>query len=191
MLISSYRQSYYSADEYPKHGTAIASVRAGNVIGGGDWAVDRLVPDIIRAVKKNEVVNIRNPQAIRPWQHVLEPLIGYIKLAEQLFSVGAEFAEAWNFGPCEDDAQPVQWLAEKFTDLWGKGFTWNIDNGEQLHEAHYLKLDCSKARARLNWRPKWNLQTAIKAVIDWHKAEISGENLKLLCLTQIADYQSS
>lgn len=189
LLISSYRESYFPVNEYSSHQTAIASVRAGNVIGGGDWAKDRLIPDAIMAFQHGNSVCIRYPRAIRPWQHVLEPLMGYMKLAERLYDSGGGFAEAWNFGPRDIDAKPVQWLVSKLAELWGEGASWCVDKADHPHEATYLKLDCSKAHLRLGWEPKWDLQTSMKAIVDWHKAEMNGDDLRCLCLSQIGDYE--
>jgi CDP-glucose 4,6-dehydratase len=138
LVTSAYRRSFFGKGE-----TALGSARAGNVIGGGDWALDRLVPDILRAFERGEAVVIRNPQSIRPWQHVLEPLSGYLALAERLHQDGAAWAEGWNFGPRDDDARPVQWIVETLATAWGGGATWRLDVGEQPHEANYLKLDIS------------------------------------------------
>jgi len=188
LLIASYRNSYFPNNLYNEHKTAIASVRAGNVIGGGDWAEDRLIPDIMRAVLVNSTINIRNPNAIRPWQHVLEPLVGYINLAEKLFISGAKYAEAWNFGPKEEDAKPVQWIVEEITKYWGEGANWIADNDEHPHEANYLKLDCSKSHAKLKWWPRWSLRTALEKIIEWHKKEQEGFDMKLCTLEQIKNY---
>ena len=188
LLIASYRDSYFSVAKYNEHKTALASVRAGNVIGGGDWAEDRLVPDIIRAVQHDNTVHIRNPNSIRPWQHVLEPLDGYIELAEKLFSSGEQYAEAWNFGPKEEDAKPVQWIVERMTESWGEDANWVVDNGDHPHEANYLKLDCSKAHTKLNWWPKWPLKNALEKIIEWHKEEQKGADMKTFSLNQIEDY---
>jgi CDP-glucose 4,6-dehydratase len=167
---------------------AVASARAGNVIGGGDWAGDRLVPDIVRAFMAGEKVHIRNPNAIRPWQHVLEPLSGYLLLAQRLYEDGPSFAEGWNFGPSEDDAQPVEWIVKSLCEKWGNGAGYLIDDGDHPHEANYLKLDCSKARARLGWRPRWSLSKALNAIVDWTKQYQAGNNLRLACLEQICEY---
>jgi len=188
LLIASYRSSYYSIKTHNQHNTAIASVRAGNVIGGGDWAKDRLIPDIIRAIQKNIPVSIRYPNAIRPWQHVLEPLYGYLKLAECLFKDGDKYAEGWNFGPRDDDAKPVIWIVNKVLDLWGGG-TSIVDHGDHLHEAGLLKLDCSKAHNRLDWQPIWSLEMALHKIVEWHKYEIENEgSVKSICIKQIHDY---
>ena len=192
LLISSYRDSYFSQDKYSKHKTAIASVRAGNVIGGGDWADDRLIPDIIRAFENNEKVVIRNPKSTRPWQHVLEPLSGYLKLAEQLEKNGSKYAQAWNFGPIEEDARSVQWIVEKMTKLWGDNADWIDDESGHLpHEANYLKLDCSKAHMKLNWYPKWDLCQTLSKIVEWHKLDCSGNKCRDLCLEQINEYMNT
>ena len=188
LLISSYRNSYFPQDKYSEHKTAIASARAGNVIGGGDWAEERLIPDIIKAFKNNEKVIIRNPKSTRPWQHVLEPLSGYLKLAEQLEKNGDQYAEAWNFGPAEIDARPVQWIVEKMAKLWGENANWINDKSEHPHEANYLKLDCSKAHMKLNWYPRWDLSETLLRIVEWHKLKDAHNNYRKLCLTQINDY---
>ena len=188
LLISSYRNSYFPQDKYSEHKTAIASARAGNVIGGGDWAEDRLIPDIIKAFKNNEKVIIRNPKSTRPWQHVLEPLSGYLKLAEQLEKNGDQYAEAWNFGPAEIDARPVQWIVEKMAKLWGENANWINDKSEHPHEANYLKLDCSKAHMKLNWYPRWDLSETLLRIVEWHKLKDAHNNYRKLCLTQINVY---
>ena len=176
LLIASYRSSYYPESLFKEHKTAIVSVRAGNVIGGGDWAEDRLVPDIIRAFQENDTVKIRNPDAIRPWQHVLEPLSGYIKIAELLIN--------------NEDARPVRWIVEKMAKEWGNDPKWIIDENNFFHEANYLKLDCSKAYSKLNWRPKWNLEQALLKIIEWHKLERKGKNCNEICLSQIREYKA-
>ena len=188
LLISSYRNSYFPQDKYSEHKTAIASARAGNVIGGGDWAEDRLIPDIIKAFKNNEKVIIRNPKSTRPWQHVLEPLSGYLKLAAQLEKNGDQYAEAWNFGSAEIDARPVQWIVEKMAKLWGENANWINDKSEHPHEANYLKLDCSKAHMKLNWYPRWDLSETLLRIVEWHKLKDAHNNYRKLCLTQINDY---
>ena len=191
LLISSYRDSYFPRDKYSEHKTAIASVRAGNVIGGGDWADDRLIPDIIRAFQNNEKVVIRNSKSTRPWQHVLEPLSGYLKLAEQLEENGGKYAEAWNFGPIEEDARSVQWIVERLTKLWGGNAGWIDDENRHLHEANYLKLDCSKARMKLHWRPRWDLSQTLLKIVEWHKLECKKDKCRELCLTQINEYMNT
>ena len=186
LVTAAYRQSFFNM---AGHKVAVASARAGNVIGGGDWAADRLIPDMVRAVSENRPVLIRNPHAIRPWQHVLEPLSGYLLLAQKLYEEGSGFAEGWNFGPSDDDAKPVQWIVERYTQLWGEGASWSLDQAEHPHEAHYLKLDCSKARMRLDWQPKWSLAHALENITLWHKAHQQGKNMREFSLRQIAAYQ--
>ena len=181
-----YRQSFLTAQNI-----ALASARAGNVIGGGDWASDRLIPDFLRAIDAKQTLIIRSPNAIRPWQHVLEPLSGYLMLAEKLFTDGANYAEAWNFGSNDDDAKPVQWILEQLQTLFPK-LSWQCDTKpQQLHEAHYLKLDSSKAKQRLNWQARWNLKTALEKTVQWHEAWRKGENMNALSLKQINDYHYS
>lgn len=191
MVTSAYRNSFFNPEKYSAHGVALASARAGNVIGGGDWAQDRLIPDIMRAITQGQPVSIRNPQAIRPWQHVLEPLSGYLFLAQKLYEEGAAFAEGWNFGPNDEDAKPVQWIVEQLTGAWEEGASWVLDGGNHPHEAHYLKLDCSKAKARLGWYPRWNLQTTLESITRWNKQRLAGENMKIVSLQQIAEFKIS
>jgi CDP-glucose 4,6-dehydratase len=188
LVISAYRESYFPPDEYQRHGVALASTRAGNVIGGGDWAVDRLIPDIMRAIMADRPVVIRNPQAIRPWQHVLEPLSGYLCLAEQLWMHGPEFAQGWNFGPNDEDARPVSWVVDRLTNLWGGNARWELDSTQHPHEATYLKLDCSKARNLLGWSPRLPLSTALEWTVEWYRAYQRDEDMRRLTETQIADY---
>jgi len=191
LVTATYRNSYFHPEKHHEHGVAIASGRAGNVIGGGDWADDRLIPDIMRAITQGEPVNIRNPQAMRPWQHVLEPLSGYLLLAEKLYNEGADFAEGWNFGPNDEDAKPVQWIVERLTQSWGEGASWKLDSGNHPHEAHHLKLDCSKAKARLDWHPRWHLEAALTAIIDWQRAYRNGKDMHELTLRQIDAYSKT
>ena len=192
LVTAAYRNSYFNPSTFnDKHSTALASARAGNVIGGGDWAEDRLIPDIMRAITDGRPVNIRNPHAIRPWQHVLEPLSGYLVLAQKLYQEGAGYAEGWNFGPNDEDAKPVQWIVEKLTQAWGEGASWVLDGGEHPHEAHYLKLDCSKAKGRLDWHPRWHLDEALDAIAYWHHAYRDGKDMRALTLSQIDAYNNS
>ena len=190
LVTAAYRNSFFNVAAYKDHQVTLATARAGNVIGGGDWAKDRLIPDILGAIQQGQKVNIRNPHATRPWQHVLEPLRGYLTLAEKLHTNGTSFAEAFNFGPAEEDAKPVQWIVEELTRHWGQDASWQLDNCNHPHEAYYLKLDCSKARALLDWAPRWNLGQTLKAIIGWHKAHQSGQDMRAMCLQQIADYDS-
>ena len=188
LVTAAYRSSFFAGAERP---VALAAARAGNVIGGGDWARDRLVPDILAAIQAGQAVRIRYPDAIRPWQHVLEPLSGYLALAERLCGdEGKAYAEAWNFGPADDDARPVRWIVEQVLERWGSG-SWTIDAQPQPHEATYLKLDCSKARARLAWRPRWNLADALGAIVDWQRAHLRGDDMRALTLSQIAGFEDT
>ncbi len=191
LVTSAYRNSYFHPEKYNEHHVAMASARAGNVIGGGDWAADRLIPDIMRAIVKGEPVHIRNPHAIRPWQHVLEPLSGYLLLAEKLYQEGAAYAEGWNFGPGDEDARPVQWIVERLSNTWGEGASWKLDTGNHPHEAHYLKLDCSKAKARLHWQPRWPLAHTLNAIVEWHRAHRDGQDMRKTTLRQIDAYNAS
>ncbi len=191
LVTAAYRNSYFPSEKYQEHGVAIASGRAGNVIGGGDWAEDRLIPDMMRAIISNQPVSIRNPDSIRPWQHVLEPLSGYLLLAQKLYEEGSAFGEGWNFGPNDDDAKPVQWILDNLTKTWGDGASWKLDGGDHPHEAHYLKLDCSKAKMRLNWQPRWSLDKAIDQICVWHKAHLAGADIRAMCLQQINQYEAA
>lgn len=188
LVTAAFRNSYFNPKDYQKHGVALASARAGNVIGGGDWAVDRLIPDFIRAISKGEKVRIRSPYAIRPWQHVLEPLIGYLTLAAKLFSEGFKYAEGWNFGPDDKDARNVEWITDTICKLWGDGASFSIDTNPQPHEANYLKLDWSKAKAELGWIPKWDIETTLKSIVDWNKAFLGGQDIRTVTETQIEKY---
>lgn len=190
LVSAAYRSSFFNASSHAQHGVALATVRAGNVIGGGDWAQDRLIPDILAAFEQGKRVNIRNPHAIRPWQHVLEPLRGYLTLAERLFEHGPSYAEGWNFGPNDEDAKPVGWIVEHMAALWGNDAQWQIDTGEHPHEANYLKLDISKARSRLDWHPALRLNDALKLIIDWSKQRQAGADIRQLTLAQIDAYQT-
>lgn len=183
LAIAAYRRSY-------PDGPAIASVRAGNVIGGGDWALDRLVPDIVRALLSGQRPLIRNPSSIRPWQHVLEALGGYLMIANRLLAGDRTFATAFNFGPSDDDSQPVIWIVERMLEAWGGETGWEKGAGPQPHEAVLLKLDCSKARTTLGWRPRLRLGEALNKIVEWHRVVASGEDARAISLAQIADYQS-
>lgn len=186
LVTAAYRNSFFSSSDTP----ALASARAGNVIGGGDWAEDRLIPDILRAFENKQPVVIRNPLATRPWQHVLEPLSGYLMLAEKLYDQGDAFAQAWNFGPCDEDVLPVQWILDHMVGRWGTGASWLLDVSPQPHEAQLLKLDISKARAKLKWRPKWSLGQTLDTIVDWHQAWLAGANIQEKTLDQIFQYQN-
>lgn len=186
LVTAAYRSSFFNTPD----NAVLGSARAGNVIGGGDWAEDRLIPDILRAFERQHPVVIRNPLATRPWQHVLEPLSGYLVLAERLYSEGATFAQGWNFGPRDEDVQPVEWILDHMVKRWGQGASWRLDNSLQPHEAQLLKLDISKARAVLKWSPHWSLAQALDSIVDWHQAWLTGANIQLKTLDQINQYQS-
>lgn len=185
LITSAYRRSFFC-----ECGIALGSARAGNVIGGGDWATDRLVPDILRALEKSQTVIIRNPSATRPWQHVLEPLSGYLTLAERLYADDDKtFAEGWNFGPNDEDARPVKWIVEQMVQVWGNETSWQLDSGIHPHEANYLKLDISKARTKLGWQPRWNLAIALANIVDWHRHWLDKGDVQSKCLQQILHFQ--
>ena len=187
LVTSAYRNSFFGKDQP----VALASARAGNVIGGGDWAEDRLIPDILTAFEKQQPVVIRNPQATRPWQHVLEPLSGYLVLAENLWARGQDVAQGWNFGPKDEDARPVDWILDHMVNTWGEGASWALDRNPQPHEARYLKLDVSKARAYLHWSPTWSLETTLAYIVKWHRAWLSGNDVHALCLAEINAYMAA
>ena len=187
LVTKAYRESYFSDGE---QNCALASARAGNVIGGGDWATDRLIPDIIRAFTQSSTVVIRSPNAIRPWQHVLEPLNGYLTLVENLCEQGSEYAGGWNFGPAEQGAMPVEWIVAKMIEAWGEGASYELDTGTQVHEANYLKLDSSKARSLLGWAPKLDLSQALEWLTEWYKICRQGEDMHAYTLSQIHTYQN-
>jgi CDP-glucose 4,6-dehydratase len=191
LITTSYRAAFFNPGEHPRHGVAIATARAGNVIGGGDWAEDRLVPDILRAIDDSRSVEIRNPDSIRPWQHVLEPLAGYLMLAEKLHCEGPEFGGAWNFGPNEGDCKTVRWVTERLMACWGRSPVWQKQELEPLHEATFLKLDCSKARSRLDWQPRWDLRKALDQVVSWHQQWRQGRNMRSVSIEQIHEYETN
>ena len=191
LVTAAYRDSFFNIAEYERHSVAIATARAGNVIGGGDWAADRLIPDCIHAIKAGTSINIRNPHAIRPWQHVLEPLSGYLLLAEKLYKDGSDYASGWNFGPDDSDAKPVEWIVQKLCALWGGMADYKVDGGERPHEANYLKLDCSKAKFHLGWQPRWNLTYALEKIVEWEQKYQAQQDMKEVCLQQINEYMNS
>lgn len=166
----------------------VATARAGNVIGGGDWALDRLIPDFVRAIQNNKKIIIRNPGSVRPWQHVLEPLLGYLMLAEKLYTHGSVYSQAFNFGPDDNDVKTVKLIAEKMCSLWGHGMEYEIIGDANLHEATNLKLDCSKAKALLGWYPRWDLDTALESIITFTKAFTEGSDIYQLCISQIQQF---
>ncbi|HEX4021799.1 MAG TPA: CDP-glucose 4,6-dehydratase [Acidobacteriaceae bacterium] len=189
LVVASYRNSFFSGDRSSQHAVALASARAGNVIGGGDWAQDRLMPDIMRAFYSQKVLKIRNPHAVRPWQHVLEPLRGYLLLAENLYRHGSQLAEAWNFGPEYSDARPVQWIVEQTASFWGPAARWEVDVSQHPHEAQTLKLDWSKASDTLGWKPVLHLEDALKLTADWYRAWNAGTEMRSFTCSQIEQYQ--
>jgi len=182
LLIASYRRSFFD-----KAGIPLASARAGNVIGGGDWAEDRIIPDFVRAITARQALQIRNPGAIRPWQHVIDPIVGYLLLAERMYDAPKDFAQGWNFGPDAGSEQPVQALIDRLVSHWGDGARYEImaQDRSAVHEAHYLKLDSSKARMRLGWRPRWSFDEALAATTHWYKAHAAGADMRAFTLAQI------
>ncbi|MDA9657047.1 CDP-glucose 4,6-dehydratase [Flavobacteriaceae bacterium] len=190
LVTASLRNSFYNLKDFENHGVTIASVRAGNVIGGGDWASDRLIPDFIRAISKGQKIMIRNPFAVRPWQHVLEPLTGYLLLAKKMIEKGPEYSGAWNFGSNDSDIQNVEWITKTICEIWGTGATYSTDVNPQPYEANYLKLDCSKAKSELGWEPSWNINQTLKSIVDWNKAFIKGEDMRSVIENQTDSYFS-
>jgi CDP-glucose 4,6-dehydratase len=190
LVTSAFRRSFFPQEQHAQHGVALASARAGNVVGGGDWTKDQLVPDVLRAFQKHEPVRLRSPHAVRPWQFVLEPLSGYLALAERLYRDGPTFAEGWNFGPVDEDAKTVEWIVDKLAAKWGDGAHWLADPGQHPHEAHFLKLDSSKARVRLGWAPRVRLEEALDWVVEWYRAQAAGGDVRQNTEEQIERYQS-
>ena len=185
LVTAAYRRSFFGDPDGPR----LASARAGNVIGGGDWGVDRLVPDVMRAALAGAPVEVRNPGATRPWQHVLNPLSGYLALAQRLFE-DAGAASAWNFGPAEADARPVGWIVERLDSLWPGGLRWERDTGDHPHESRYLKVDSSRARARLGWEPGWDLKRALDSIVEWYLALRDGGDPRAMSLAQLEAFQA-
>ena len=189
LVTSAYRNSFFNICKYKDHGVAMATARAGNVIGGGDWAEDRLIPDFIRAIEAKQKVFIRNPHAIRPWQHVLEPLQGYLMLCQKLYEEGPSFSESFNFGPDEKDTKNVEWIASQLVKAWGEGAAYEVNsNASSLHEAHFLKLDCTKAHQKLGWQTKWGIPVALDKISTWHRAYLNGEDMAKYSLNDIEMY---
>ena len=184
LVVAAYRSSFLSKS------VSVATARAGNVIGGGDWAADRLVPDIVKAIREGRKVLIRSPESVRPWQHVLEPLSGYLRLASALYEEGAAFAEAWNFGPDDSDAKPVKWIVERLCGRWPGSMGFELDAVQGPHEATYLKLDCSKAKARLGWTPVWNLETALAKIVEWNIAYRADRDMYAQTAAQIGEFEA-
>ena len=187
LVTAAYRRSFFSSEDSNPRGARIATARAGNVIGGGDWGEDRLIGDIVRAIEAGERVKLRNPDAVRPWQHVLNPLNGYLRLAQELWHE-PRAAQAWNFGPRDHDAHTVRWIVERLEELWGGAFKWELDGSENPPEAGYLALDSSKAERDLNWLPAWDLGQALERIVAWHEAERRGEDVRQMSLTQIEQF---
>jgi len=186
LVTAAYRQSFFGSAE---SAAAVASVRAGNVIGGGDWAADRLIPDMIRSVCEKRPVLIRSPGAVRPWMHVLDPLNGYLTLSERLWSSPDEYKGPWNLGPGERDAKAVSWVVEQVTSLWGEGAEWKLDRVQHPHEATYLRLDPSKARSRLGWKPELDLAEALRWTVDWYQSYLRNEDMRGCTRSQILKFQ--
>jgi CDP-glucose 4,6-dehydratase len=186
LITKSFRESFFNSNT--EENVALASVRAGNVIGGGDWAENRLIPDIIRSIKNNESVNIRNPNAVRPWQHVMDPLNGYISLAEKLYD-NQTFSEGWNFGPEKNEIKSVSWIINKFDELWKNKIDWIVQNNE-LHEATNLILNCQKAKSRLGWNSKINTELALKWTIEWYTKYFENKDMRKITEEQINEFQN-
>jgi CDP-glucose 4,6-dehydratase len=185
---SSFRNSFFNPAEYEKHKVALASVRAGNVIGGGDWSPYRLIPDIVRGIIESHTVKIRNPDSIRPWQYVMDPLNGYLILAEKLWENGPKYMGGWNFGPNDNNTKPVSWIVEKISQFYGKDFIWQLTDENFKHEATYLKLDCSKAKEKLGWYTKMNLELALSWTIEWYKQYKQNDDIRYFTEKQIENF---
>jgi CDP-glucose 4,6-dehydratase len=185
IVVAAYRQSFFAAADAPR----LASARAGNVIGGGDWGEDRLLPDIVRVASgaSRGPLRLRDPQAVRPWQHVLNPLSGYLLLAQHLLC-DAGASEAWNFGPPAGDLKPVSWVVERFAELWQGAFSWERDNRDNPQEASWLALDSTKARNGLGWRPVWDLDSGLRELVDWHRAHLAGQDMRAVSLEQVGRF---
>lgn len=189
LVTAAYRNSFFPAERYAEHGVAIATVRTGNVIGGGDWAANRLLPDIVRAILERQRLYVRHPQAIRPWQFVLEPLMGYLMLAERLWEEGTHFDGAWNFGPMPNDARPVAWVVEQMLQRWHNPQPWTIDQNSHPHEDTYLRLDTSRANTLLQWWPRLNLAEALEWTVEWYQAFQAGVDMRPVTNNQIERYE--
>ena len=188
LVIDAYRRSFFSGAS--ADAARVASARAGNVIGGGDWGEDRLIPDFMRGALAGEPIAVRNPDAVRPWQHVLNPLSGYLRLAQALHDE-PELQGGWNFGPALDDARSVRWIADRVSALWGDRLRWEIDPGPHVHEAHHLSLDSSKARDRLGWTPTWDLEETLASIVAWYRAYRDGDDVRALTLAQIEAFAAT
>jgi CDP-glucose 4,6-dehydratase len=190
LVTTAYQESFFPVSSFDSHGVALASARAGNAIGGGDWTKDQLIPDLIKAFLSNQSCLIRNPSALRPWQFVLEPLRGYLMLAERLSADPIRFASGWNFGPADTEAKPVSWIADELVRCWGDGAAWRLDEGLHQREARLLKLDASKAQACLGWQPALSLQKALEWIVDWYRTYQEGGDIEALTRAQIECYES-
>ena len=190
LVTAAFRSSFFNPELYEKHGVTVATVRAGNVIGGGDWSEDRLIPDIIRAILSGQPVYIRNPYAVRPWQHVLDPLNGYLMLVEQLWNNINEYSGAWNFGPSDEDAVTVREVTQRLIDCWNEKVEFVYNEGQHPHEAGYLKLDCTKARTKLGWRPRLKIDDVMNRTVAWYKSYINGGNMRGITLKQIEEFKT-
>lgn len=190
LVTTTFRNAFFNLSDFERHGTALASVRSGNVIGGGDWASDRLIPDFVRAVMSKHPLIIRNPNAVRPWQHVLESLSGYLLLAEKLWQDGPRYAESWNFGPLDKDFKPVSWIVKQLVHLWGEDVQWELDVAHHFKEQTYLKLDCTKARSKLGWIQRANLEQALEWTIEWYKEYKQESDMRKFTEAQIATFNT-
>jgi CDP-glucose 4,6-dehydratase len=189
IVTAAYRNSFFNENDVSSHGVAVVSVRAGNVIGGGDWSQDRLIPDITKAFMQNSPVVIRNPHSIRPWQHVLEPIRGYLCLMEHLWNDGQQFIGGWNFGPEDNDAKPVSWIVDRMAKLWGKDGLWSLnENGDHPHEARYLKLDCSKAKSLIGWKPALNIAAALQRTVNWYRNYEAQKDMREYSIAELDQY---
>ncbi len=190
LVVEAYLRSFFAPEVAVADAARLGSGRAGNVIGGGDWGADRLIPDIMRGALAGEPIAVRNPDAVRPWQHVLNPLAGYLRLAEALHGA-PEMQGGWNFGPAHDDARPVRWIADRLTELWPGELAWELDEGPHPHEAHFLSLDSTKAREGLGWAPAWDLDDALSSIVDWYVALRDGDDMRALTLGQIEAFEAA
>ena len=188
LITNAYSRSYFDADNYKENGVSLASVRAGNVIGGGDWATDRLVPDCMRSLAQNKPIVIRYPDAVRPWQHIVDLLYGYLLLTQRLYQDGSVFEGGWNFGPNYEEAKPVRWIVDQLTEMWGSSCSWTVEQGNKPYEANFLKLDCSKAKSILGWYPQWGLNISLKKTVEWYKALKDQQYMRNIITGQIRSH---
>jgi len=189
LVTSAFRNSFFNIDDFDRHHVAIASVRAGNVIGGGDWAEDRLIPDIFKNILVNKPIKIRNPDSIRPWQFILDALYGYLLLIEKLWDDGIKYSGAWNFGSMED-ARTVSWITKKLSELWDVNIDWEFEKKDHKHEANYLELDCSKSSRMLGWKPKMDLSMTLEWIVNWYKQYQQKNDIRPFTEKQIEKYNS-